>query len=138
MTMPSYDSRELERNNGATECHRCGVVCERVVYPAHCLQTGCRFVYAFDEREHRYFGCLRKIFSVEIDLAPFEHSPRRDVYGAIKAQRRPAPECLQRIEQAYKFRYNWSACANPTFLHHPDDYAPEAIRLLVDGPPPRD
>lgn len=135
MTGPSYDSCERERRADQTECYRCGVVCERVVYPAHCLQSDCRYVYAFDEQGSRYFGCMQKVFSVEIDLAPFVAAPRKDVYGAIKAMRWPQAECLVRIEQAYRFRYSWQGCANPTFLQHPDDYAPEAIRLIVDGPP---
>jgi hypothetical protein len=137
MREPYYDNRECEPKPEQLECHRCPVVCERVVYPAHCLQSGCRYVYAFDEGLHRYFGCLQKVFSVEIDLAPFQDSARRDVYGAVKAKRPPGPECLIRIEQAYRFRYSWQGCQNPTFLQHPDDYAPEAIRLIVEGPSPQ-
>ena len=135
MLGPSYDSWEAERKADETECHRCPVVCERVVYPTHCLRSGCRFVYSFDEGSSRYFGCLRKIFVVELDIAPFLASPRRDMYGAVRARTFPRDECHMRVEQAYRFRYSWQACANPTFLQHPDDYTPEAVRLLVDGPP---
>ena len=57
------------------ECRRCGVICERIVYPVHCLRSHCRYVYAFEDGESTYFGCIERVFGVEIDLAAFEAEP---------------------------------------------------------------
>ncbi len=115
-------------------CHRCDVICEHVVYPSHCIRTSCRYVYAYTDGDTTYFGCVQKIFRPELDLAPMEPSSRRDVYGALLARRRPLRECQAAIEHAYPSRYSWRGCQNPLFRHDPEEYAPEAIRHLVEGP----
>jgi hypothetical protein len=134
MAAPSYDNAGEPTKTTPVECRRCGVICERIVYPVHCLRSKCRYVYAYEDSGSTYFGCIQRVFAVEIDLAPFEVDHRRDVYGGLKARIRPLPECHFRVERAYPFHYTWQGCANPTFLQHPDDYAPEAVRILVDGP----
>lgn len=116
-----------------TECHRCGVVCEWVVRPAHCLRSECRNVYAHEDGGRTFFGCIERIFCVELDLEPHLNRTRGDAYGALKAQRPPRAECNMVLEEAYSFKYSWKACSNPLFRQHPDEYAPEAVRLLVDG-----
>ena len=40
------------------ECRRCGVHCDKVVYPAACIERSCPFVYAYKEFGHTYMGCL--------------------------------------------------------------------------------
>lgn len=117
-----------------TECHSCGVVCEWVVYPAHCLQSECRYAYSYEDGDRRYFGCIERVFTVQLDLAMVENRRRGDAYGALKAQGPPRPECRMELEEAYRFKYSWKTCTNPTFRQHPDEYAPDAVRLLVDGP----
>lgn len=140
--MPKRSNRPTHMRNlvdrcKPTECQRCEVICEWVVHPASCLREGCRYAYSYELDGSTYFGCIAKVFSVEIDTDSFTRQPRRDVYGAIKAQRPPRPECDIELEQAYRAKYSWQECANPTFLQHPDDYAPAAIRLMVNGSPNR-
>ena len=50
------------------ECRRCGVHCDKVVYPAACVERGCSFLYSYREFGHTYVGCMQKVFDVEIDL----------------------------------------------------------------------
>lgn len=109
------------------------MICERVVYPTHCLKSSCRYVYAFDEGATRFFGCMAKVFAVELDLAPFRPRSPKDVYGALKAQRPPRTECLAEVERAYRTKYSWQQCLNPIFQHFPEEYSAEAIRLIVEG-----
>jgi hypothetical protein len=133
MAGPSYDKPHGSQRQPQIECRRCGVICERVVYPTHCLRSNCPYVYAFDDGETSFFGCVAKVFSVELDLAPYRPTSSRDVYGALKTQRPPREFCQVEIEQAYRGKYSWQRCENPIFLHHPDEYSVEAIRLLVNG-----
>ena len=50
------------------ECRRCGVHCDKVVYPGACLARGCPFVYSYEAWGHTYVGCMQKVYEVEIDL----------------------------------------------------------------------
>ena len=50
------------------ECRRCGVHCDKVVYPGACLSRGCPFVYSYEAWGHTYVGCMQKVYEVEIDL----------------------------------------------------------------------
>ena len=117
------------------ECRSCPVICERVVYPVHCLRSGCPCVYAFEEEGCLYFGCVEKVFVAELDLSPFRASPQRDVYGALKTFREPQRRCRSRVDKAYDFLYARHRCSNPTFAHHSHEFSPEAVRLLVHGHP---
>src|SRR5205823_7030424 len=56
------------RPQDEVECRRCGVHCDKVVYPAACLERSCPFVYAYEEFGHTYIGCMQKVYEVEIDL----------------------------------------------------------------------
>lgn len=134
MFTPSYDGSGDGFKENRVECRACGVVCERVVRPAQCLRSGCRYVYAYEDGSTTYFGCVEKIFGAELDIAPFHSNPARDVYGALKIRRDPLPECRAQVEQAYGFRYTWQGCHNPIFLQPPTSWAPEAVRRLVEGP----
>src|SRR5689334_5423592 len=44
------------------ECRHCEVHCDKVVYPAACLERACPFVYAYEEFGHTYMGCMQKVF----------------------------------------------------------------------------
>jgi hypothetical protein len=136
MAGPSYDRPCEGRRALQIECRRCAVICERVVYPTHCLRSGCRYVYAFDHGDATFFGCVEKVFTVELDLAPYRPGSSRDVYGALKSQKPPRPECRVEIEQAYGMYYSRRECRNPLFVHDPDEYSPDAIRRLVNGQGP--
>ena len=75
-----------------TECRRCDVHCDKVVYPAACLDRACPFVYAFEEFGHTYIGCMQKVYEVEIDIRLLGLAERsRFGFGAVKAVRRPLP-----------------------------------------------
>jgi hypothetical protein len=41
------------------ECRRCGVHCDKVVYPGACLSRGCPFVYSYEAWGHTYVGCMQ-------------------------------------------------------------------------------
>ncbi len=59
------------RHRMRLECRECDVICERVVYPWHCLKSNCEYVYAYEDDDTVYFGCLGKVFAAEFDLAVF-------------------------------------------------------------------
>lgn len=134
MGRPAFETPEWLHRLGALECRSCGVVCERVVYPGHCLKSGCRYVYAVRERDTTYFGCVEQVFAAELDVAPFESQARVDLYGALRARRPPRAECRTHVEQAYAFKYSWNTCVNPVFLRDPASFEPDAVRRLVNGP----
>src|SRR3954466_12235783 len=70
------------------ECRRCEVHCEKVVYPAACLDRGCPFAYAYHEFGHTYLGCMQKVYDVEIDLDLLRAAERRrEGFGGIRSRR---------------------------------------------------
>lgn len=92
------------------ECTRCGVLCEKVIYPASCFDSGCRFIYSYDEKGLTYFGCLYKVFSVEVNLEGFyELEKRKGGFGAVKVVRPPRDNCRVAVERAYN-REQGEAC----------------------------
>jgi hypothetical protein len=133
MTDPPYRIPDWVRRADALECRACPVVCERVVYPSHCLRTSCRYAYAVDEHETRFFGCVQHVFAAELDISAFNGGGRADPYGPLRARCEPRRECRAGVEQAYGFLYSWNECVNPVFLRDPESFAPEAVRRLVDG-----
>ena len=103
-----------------TECRRCGIHCDKVVYPGACLERSCPFVYAYEAFGHTYIGCMQKVYEVEIDvdlLAEMER--RRAGFGAIKAKRRPLPMCKAEVERTYDARSDELGCVNPEFSELP-------------------
>ncbi len=116
------------------ECRECEVICERVVSPWRCLRSQCPCIYAFEDGETTYFGCLHKVFAPELDLAAFSQQKGRsgrgsDPYGTLRVSRTPRPECSITIEQAYEASGEGAACCNPTFFHHPLGPEENEIRL---------
>jgi len=84
------------------ECKECAVLCEKVVYPANCFDSGCKYIYSYDQGGTTYFGCLYKVFAVEIDLGGFEElEKRKGGFGAVKAVRPPRERCQVSVERAY-------------------------------------
>ena len=103
-----------------SECRRCSVHCDKVVYPAACVERACPFVYAFEEHGHTYIGCMQKVFAVEIDLHLLrEAEAARAGFGAVKAQRRPLPMCRAEVEPCYAGRSDELGCVNPEFHELP-------------------
>ena len=102
------------------ECRRCGVHCDKVVYPAACLARSCPFVYAYEEHGHTYMGCMQKVYAAEIDLDMLRAAERRGAgFGAVRAIRRPLPMCQSEIEECYEHRSGELGCVNPEFRELP-------------------
>ena len=99
------------------ECRRCDVHCDKVVYPAACLERSCPFVYAYREFGHTYVGCMQRVFGVEIDIDMLRAAEaRKPGFGAILARRRPLPMCKAEIERTYESRLDDElGCVNPEF-----------------------
>jgi len=103
-----------------TECRRCGVHCDKVVYPAGCLARSCPFLYAYEEFGHTYVGCMQNVFSVHIDLDLLRAAEAgRLGFGAVKAARNPLPMCLAEVEPCYENRTDDFGCVNPEFFEVP-------------------
>src|ERR1700680_3714308 len=99
-----------------TECRRCGVHCDKVVYPGACLSRGCPFVYSYEAWGSTYVGCMQKGFDVEIDLDMLRAAERRQAgFGAIRAVRHPLPMCRAEIESTYESRPQRPPCITPEF-----------------------
>ena len=101
------------------ECRQCCAFCDRVVHPSGCIESGCRFLYLYDDEQtgRRYMGCMNKVFKVEIDQQLFEEAERtRHGYGAVKMTGAPLPQCRVSVEQAYAGEGEPFRCVNPAFF----------------------
>lgn len=108
------------RPQDETECRRCDVVCDKVVYPAACVERSCPFLYAYELWGHTYVGCLQKIYDVEIDLRLLEEAQEcREGFGPVKAKRRPLPLCKTEVVRCYTGREGALGCVNPEFFELP-------------------
>jgi hypothetical protein len=102
------------------ECRRCDVHCDKVVYPAACVERSCPFLYAYEDHGHTYVGCMQKVYDVEIDLDLLQAAESsRPGFGAIKAVRRPLPICRVEVESCYASRSGELGCVNPEFSELP-------------------
>ena len=103
------------------ECRRCAVHCEKVVYPAACLERSCPFVYAYEEHGHTYMGCLQQVFEAEIDVEMLTAAERtRSGFGAVRALRRPLPMCEAAVQSTFSQRESELGCVNPEFGELPE------------------
>jgi hypothetical protein len=103
----------------ANECRQCCSFCDRIVYPAGCISSGCEFLYLYDDEQsgRRYMGCLQKVFRVEIDLELFHEAERtRHGFGAVKMTGAPLPQCRASVERAYDGCGDAFECVNPGFF----------------------
>jgi len=101
-------------------CRRCGVHCDKVVYPAACIDRACPFLYAFSEHGHTYVGCMQKVYGVEIDLDLLRAAEaKRAGFGAVRSVRKPLPMCRVEVEGCYEHRTDRVGCVNPEFFELP-------------------
>ena len=108
------------RPQDEVECRRCGVHCDKVVYPGACVERGCSFAYSYEEFGHTYMGCLMKVYEVEIDLDLLQQAEsRRDGFGAVRATAPPLPMCQVEVEGCYESRTDERGCVNPEFHELP-------------------
>jgi hypothetical protein len=113
--LPLHPSDELE-------CRRCEVHCDKVVYPAACLERECPFAYAYEDHGHTYVGCMQKVYGVEIDLDLMQAAEDRlEGFGAVRATRTPLPMCKVEVESCYEGRRDEQGCVNPEFSELPLD-----------------
>jgi hypothetical protein len=103
------------------ECRECQVICERVVSPWRCLEARNLCVYAFNDGESTYFGCVHKVFSPELDLKAFGDRGdkglyKKDPYGPVRVVSAPRPQCPVSVERAYCVESAKRHCVNPGFL----------------------
>jgi hypothetical protein len=117
---PTVTSALPLRPQDETECRRCEVHCDKVVYPGACVERSCPFVYAYEGWGHTYIGCMQKVYEVELDLDMLNTLERRRVgFGAIKAKRHPLPMCRSEVEHTYAARTEEIGCVNPEFSELP-------------------
>ena len=103
-----------------TECRRCEVHCDKVVYPAACIDRACPFVYAYEEWGRTYVGCMQKVYGVEIDLELLDEARgRKGGFGAVRAVRQPLPMCRAEVSTCYEHRADERGCVNPEFFELP-------------------
>src|SRR5438128_11563074 len=100
-----------------TECRRCGVHCDKVVYPAACLERACPFVYAYEDFGHTYIGCMQRVYEVEIDVDLIQAAEETAAgFGAVRAMGQPLPMCKVEVESCYGARGDELGCVNPEFF----------------------
>jgi hypothetical protein len=116
------------------ECRRCGVHCDKVVYPAACVDRGCSFLYSYQEFGHTYVGCMQKVFDVEIDLDLLRAAEATGEFGAVKATHEPLPMCRVEVESCYESRVDEVGCLNPEFFELP--VGEPSFRIFAQIRPP--
>jgi hypothetical protein len=98
------------------------VHCDKIVYPAACVDRACPFVYAYEEFGHTYIGCMQKVYEVEIDVDLLREAEiRRGGFGAVRSVRQPLPMCRVEVEETYRNRGDDLGCVNPEFSELPLD-----------------
>ena len=107
------------RPQDEVECRRCEVHCDKVVYPAACVERACPFLYSYQEFGHTYIGCMQKVYDVEIDFDLLRACEAGSGFGAVKATNRPLPMCHVEVESCYESRADDLGCLNPEFSELP-------------------
>ena len=94
-------TRRLQRTR--LECRECEVICERVISPQACLDSGCSSVYVYEDDDTKMFGCIHKVFAPELDLAAFSERAGRargsDAYGTMRVSRPTWPSGSRKRER---------------------------------------
>jgi hypothetical protein len=99
-----------------TACRRCAVRCDKIVFPSGCLESACSRLYAYEDGERTFVGCLDRVFHVELDLDAFHRlEARKPGFGALRATRDPHAFCRTDVDAAFEHRAN-GVCVNPDFL----------------------
>ena len=122
------------RPQDETECRRCSVHCDKVVYPSACLERSCPFVYAYQEWGRTYIGCMQKVYDVEIDLELLNR-PRvaRAGSGPCRARRQPLPMCKAEVARCYENREDELGCLNPEFYELSRGRPPFRVIAQIDA-----
>lgn len=100
----------------ASVCRRCPVFCDRIVYPAGCLESGCERLVVSAREGRDVFACSAGVYAVEIDLEAFELAERtRGGFGALRVRRPPLSICRGAVEEAHPHR-DPGPCRNVAFM----------------------
>lgn len=93
----------------------CAVRCERIVYPAACVQAACPRLYGYEEGGVTWLGCVEKVFTAEIDSDRLrEIEAESPGFGALRAERPLLPICAAAIDPTFPHRAE-GECRNPAF-----------------------
>jgi hypothetical protein len=114
------------------ECRQCCSFCDRLVHPAGCIESGCAYLYVYDDEQsgRRYMGCLNKVFRGEIDLELFREAERtRHGFGGVRMSGSPLPQCRSSVERAYDGTGGAFECVNPGFFGAPEPTPDAAFDL---------
>jgi hypothetical protein len=117
---PTALPRDLRERH---ECRQCCAFCDRVVHPAGCIESGCEFLYLYDDEETgaRYMGCMNKVFRAEIDVAVYDAAQHtRHGYGGVKMTGMPLERCRSSVERAYDGYGDAFECVNRGFYDKPE------------------
>ncbi|MBA2764873.1 MAG: hypothetical protein H0U42_09375 [Thermoleophilaceae bacterium] len=104
------------------QCRKCCSFCDRLVHPSGCLESGCEYLYLYDDEQsgRRFMGCMNKVFSVEIDLELFHAAQQTRVgFGGVRMTGKPLERCRSSVERAYLGNGSPFDCVNPTFFDSP-------------------
>ena len=110
----------------ASECRQCCAFCDRVVLPSGCIDSGCQYLYLYDDEDtgSRFMGCMNKVFRVEIDTAVFHEAQRTRLgFGGVKMTGAPIAQCRTSVERAYDGHGAPFECVNPGFFDDPAETA---------------
>lgn len=122
------------RPQDEVECRRCGVHCDKVVYPGACVERNCPFLYAYEDHGATFVGCMQKVFDVEIDLMLLlAAESERGGFGAVRARRGPLPVCKVEVDQCYAARGSEIGCINPEFYELPAERPSFRVIAQVRG-----
>jgi hypothetical protein len=117
-----------------TECRRCQVHCDKIVYPGACVERSCPFLYAYEEHGRTFVGCMQKVYEVEIDLDLLgEAQGHKGGFGAVRAVRQPLPMCKAEVASCYENRADEIGCVNPEFYELPRGKPPFLVVAQNDG-----
>jgi hypothetical protein len=117
------------RPQDEVRCRRCDVHCDKVVYPAACVERSCPFAYAYEEFGHTYVGCMQKVYDCEIDLHLLLEAEGGGGFGPVRATRKPLPMCRAEVSACYERRQGELGCVNPEFSELP--LGAPAFRVLA-------
>jgi hypothetical protein len=116
------------------ECRRCEVHCDKVVYPAACIERSCPFVYAYEAWGHTWVGCMQKVFDVEIDLDLLRAAEEMsEGFGGVLAKRAPLPMCHVEVSSCYEHRSDELGCRNPEFFEIPETSPSFRVFAQIQG-----
>ncbi len=113
------EQSNLSAKTSPGECRQCCQFCDKLVEPASCLKMGCRFIYTYREEINGrlYFGCLHKVFKVEIDQEMMQEIERSKLgFGGVKVHEAPLSHCPFSVDSTFRGKGKEFDCDNMQFF----------------------